>query len=67
MRRLLMGVLLALAAAPALAQAKKEPIVLRDMGSFHVGGRLSRSEVSGSARARAPGAPLTRSPRTRRR
>src|SRR5712671_2814781 len=40
MRRLLMGILLALAAAPALAQAKKEPIVLRDMGSFHVGGRL---------------------------
>ena len=40
MRRLLMGVLLALAAAPAFAQAKKEPIALRDMGSFHVGGRV---------------------------
>ena len=34
------AVLLALAAAPGSRQAKKEPIVLRDMGSFHVGGRI---------------------------
>ena len=27
-------------AVPAFAQAKKEPIALRDMGSFHVGGRI---------------------------
>ena len=37
---MLWGTLLALAAVPACAQAKKEPIALRDMGSFHVGGRL---------------------------
>jgi pimeloyl-ACP methyl ester carboxylesterase len=40
MRRLLMGVLLALSVTPAFAQAQKEPIALRDMGSFHVGGRV---------------------------
>ena len=40
MRRLLTGILLALAATPAFAQAKKEPIALRDMGSFHIGGRI---------------------------
>ncbi len=40
MLRLLTGLLLALAAVPALAQAKKEPIALRDMGSFHIGGRI---------------------------
>ena len=40
MRRLLMGMLLAFAATPALAQANKEPINLRDMGSFHIGGRV---------------------------
>src|SRR3954467_1879062 len=40
MRRLFVGVLLSLAAAPAFADAKKEPIALRDMGSFHVGGRV---------------------------
>src|SRR5215207_5861626 len=39
MRRLLTGLLLALAAIPAVAQSK-EPIALRDLGSFHVGGRL---------------------------
>src|SRR4051812_46981617 len=39
MRRLFVGVLLSLAAAPAFADAKKEPIGLRDMGSFHAGGR----------------------------
>jgi pimeloyl-ACP methyl ester carboxylesterase len=38
MRPLLFGMLVGLLASPALAQ--KEPIVLRDMGSFHVGGRL---------------------------
>ena len=40
MRRLITGMLLALVATPAFAQAKKEPIALRDMGSFHVGGRV---------------------------
>ena len=40
MRRLLTTALLVLAAAPAFAQAKKEPIALRDMGSFHIGGRI---------------------------
>src|SRR6266513_724570 len=48
MRRLFTGVLLGvmlsvpltLAGVPAFAEAKKEPIALRDMGSFHVGGRL---------------------------
>ena len=39
MRRLLTGLLFAIAVTPALAQSK-EPIVLRDMGSFHVGGRI---------------------------
>ena len=33
------GLLFALAATPAIAQAK-EPIALRDMGSFHIGGRI---------------------------
>jgi hypothetical protein len=37
-------VLLAIPATPAIAQTK-EPIVLRDMGSFHIGGR--RAEISG--------------------
>ena len=45
MRRLLTGILLALAATPAFAEAKKEPIALRDMGSFHIGGRII--EISG--------------------
>ncbi|MBN8965348.1 MAG: esterase [Rhizobiales bacterium] len=40
MRRLFIGMLLTLAAMPAFAQAKKEPINLRDMGSFHIGGRV---------------------------
>ena len=40
MGRLAVGLLLALAATPAIAQAKKEPIALRDMGSFHIGGRI---------------------------
>ena len=44
MRGLLSGLLLALAATSAIAQSK-EPIALRDLGSFHVGGRLI--EVTG--------------------
>ena len=40
MRRVVTGLLLAIAATPAIAQSKKEPIALRDMGSFHVGGRI---------------------------
>src|SRR5258708_8459998 len=39
MRRLLAGFALALAVTPAIAQSK-EPIALRDMGSFHIGGRI---------------------------
>jgi pimeloyl-ACP methyl ester carboxylesterase len=38
MLRLNIALAIALAASPALAQSK-EPIALRDMGSFHVGGR----------------------------
>ena len=38
MRRLLIALLFGLAAAPALAQ--QQPIALRDMGSFHIGGRV---------------------------
>ena len=38
MRRLLTGLALALAITPAMAQSN-EPIALRDMGSFHIGGR----------------------------
>jgi pimeloyl-ACP methyl ester carboxylesterase len=38
MRRLMIALAFGLASGPALAQSK-EPIVLRDMGSFHVGGR----------------------------
>jgi pimeloyl-ACP methyl ester carboxylesterase len=41
--RLVLALTAALATSPALAQ--KEPIALRDMGSFHVGGRLL--EISG--------------------
>ena len=39
MRRLAVVLALSVAAGSALAQTR-EPIVLRDMGSFHVGGRL---------------------------
>ncbi|MBV8790826.1 MAG: esterase [Pseudolabrys sp.] len=44
---LIAGVILSLAmlAPPALAQGSQEPIVLRGMGSFHVGGRVV--EISG--------------------
>jgi pimeloyl-ACP methyl ester carboxylesterase len=44
MRALLVSLLLGLTASSALADGK-EPILLRDMGSFHVGGRLN--EISG--------------------
>ena len=37
--RMMFALIAALAASPALADAR-EPILLRDMGSFHVGGRL---------------------------
>src|SRR2546423_14374427 len=36
--RMVLALMATLAALPALAQSK-EPILLRDMGSFHVGGR----------------------------
>src|SRR5213082_2973406 len=39
MRRLGFALLFGLAAGPALAQTK-EPLVLREMGSFHLGGRV---------------------------
>jgi len=37
-------ILFALAGSPPMAQ-NKEPLALRDMGSFHIGGRLA--EISG--------------------
>jgi pimeloyl-ACP methyl ester carboxylesterase len=43
--RLALALVAALAASSAVAQTKKEPLALRDMGSFHVGGRLM--EISG--------------------
>ena len=57
MRRLLTGLLLALAITPAAA----EDIVVRGMGSFHVGGRIA--EVSGKEVRmiqRQPGGPMTK-------
>jgi hypothetical protein len=45
MHRLPTALLVALTATPALAQATKEPVALRDFGSFHLGGRLI--EVAG--------------------
>src|SRR6266508_3139010 len=59
MRRGLIGMVLAVAALPALAA--EEDIVLRGMGSFHVGGRVA--EVSGKPVrmiVRQPGGPLTK-------
>jgi pimeloyl-ACP methyl ester carboxylesterase len=44
MRRLVLTLMAGLVASPALAQSR-EPIALRDMGSFHIGGR--QIEVSG--------------------
>ncbi len=58
MRHLLSAVLLALAVTPALAD---DDIVLRGMGSFHVGGRIA--EVSGKEVKmiqRQPGGPMTK-------
>jgi pimeloyl-ACP methyl ester carboxylesterase len=40
MQRLWAALMIALAAAPASAQVQKEPVILRDFGSFHVGGRV---------------------------
>ena len=59
MRRMLLGMILCCAAMPALAA--DEDIVLRGMGSFHVGGRVA--EVSGKAVrmiVRQPGGPQTK-------
>src|SRR5262249_7369795 len=59
MRRVLIAAILAFAAAPALAA--EDDIVLRGMGSFHVGGRIA--EVSGKPVrmiVRQPGGPLTK-------
>jgi pimeloyl-ACP methyl ester carboxylesterase len=58
MRRALIATLVSLAALPALAA---EDIVLRGMGSFHVGGRIA--EVSGKEVRqiqRQPGGPMTK-------
>src|SRR5947209_668353 len=57
MRRALIGLMLSLAALPTLAAAE-EDIVLRGMGSFHVGGRVA--DVSGKPVreiVRVPGGP----------
>ena len=59
MRRILLGMILCCAAMPALTA--EEDIVLRGMGSFHVGGRVA--EVSGKAVrmiVRQPGGPQTK-------
>ena len=58
MRRILIGVLLA---AACFGTAAAEDIVLRGMGSFHVGGRIA--EVSGKEVRmiqRQPGGPMTK-------
>ena len=47
--RLVLTLMAMLAASSALAQ-NKEPIALRDMGSFHIGGHRSRSKASRSRR-----------------
>ena len=59
MRRILLGMILCCAAMPALTA--EDDIVLRGMGSFHVGGRVA--EVSGKPVrmiVRQPGGPLTK-------
>jgi pimeloyl-ACP methyl ester carboxylesterase len=59
MRRILVAAILAFAGAPTLAA--EDDIVLRGMGSFHVGGRIA--EVSGKPVrmiVRQPGGPLTK-------
>jgi len=48
MRRLLLAVIFVLAALPACAE---DDIVLRQMGSFHIGGGWSRSAASRCARS----------------
>src|SRR5215213_6786101 len=58
MRRILTATLISLTAMPALAN---DDIVLRGMGSFHIGGRIA--EVSGKPVreiVRQPGGPLTK-------
>ena len=58
MRRVTIATLMSLIAMPALAE---EDIVLRGMGSFHIGGRIA--EVSGKPVreiVRQPGGPLTK-------
>jgi len=58
MRRVLIATLMGLTAMPALAN---DDIVLRGMGSFHIGGRIA--EVSGKPVreiVRQPGGPLTK-------
>ena len=44
MRRILIATIFAFVAMPALAA--EEDIVLRGMGSFHVGGRIAESAAS---------------------
>ena len=59
MRRILIAAIFAFAATPI--SAAEEDIVLRGMGSFHVGGRIA--EVSGKPVrmiVRQPGGPLTK-------
>src|SRR4051812_8396555 len=58
MRRALIAILTSLTAMPALAD---DDIVLRGMGSFHIGGRIA--EVSGKEVRqiqRQPGGPMTK-------
>ena len=58
MRKILFSILLSAATFPAIAA---EPIALRDMGSFHVGGRIAN--VTGKEPrmiVRQPGGPLTK-------
>ena len=46
MRKILLSIFLSAAAIPAMSPAMAgEPIVLREMGSFHIGGRVV--EISG--------------------
>ena len=56
MRRCLIGVIFALVMAPAFAA--EEDIVLRGMGSFHIGGRIA--EVSGKPVRRSCASPAAR-------
>src|SRR4051795_2496013 len=59
MRRILLGMILCCAATPALAA--DEDIVLRGMGSFHVGGRVAEVKgKEGRTIVRQPGGPQTK-------